>query len=152
MDFKYSFAWLTGIKKLIFCSDEFFGSGYFLIHEIIKSDQKVTGANNVKMIKSLFFYARQPCEGIFEFRSCCGLIFMAVFGNFDQLVLTHQTFWLKSLLMVSTISGWMGSKIRQKWPDSNIYVTQTRPTHTVWIVIDGPRLLVPRLGIFKKSH
>ena len=67
----------------------------------------------------------QPCEGIFELHSCFGLIFMAVFGNFDQLVLTHQTFFqknfgLKSLLLVSTISGQMWTEIGQPQSNSNI--------------------------------
>ena len=78
------------------------------------------------MVKKLFFDACQPCEGIFELHSCCGLIFMTVFGNFDRLVLTHQTFfqknfWLKSLLLVSTISGQMWKEIRQPQSNSNIY-------------------------------
>ena len=54
-----------------------------------KIGQKMTEAKKVTLMKNHFFHARQPREGIFEFRSCCGLIFMAVFGNFDQLVLTH---------------------------------------------------------------
>ena len=39
--------------------------------------------------KNQFYHARQPREGIFELHPCCGRIFMTVFGNFDQLVLTH---------------------------------------------------------------
>ena len=79
------------------------------------------------MVKKLFFDACQPCEGIFELHSCCGLIFMTVFGNFDRLVLTHQTFfqknfWLKSLLLVSTISGQMWTEIRQPQSNSNTYI------------------------------
>ena len=33
-NFKKSFMWLTGMKKLIFDYNNFFGSGSFLIHEI----------------------------------------------------------------------------------------------------------------------
>ena len=52
-------------------------------------DQKIAGAKKIILSKNQFFHARQPREEIFEFRSCCGLIFMAVFGHFDQLFLTH---------------------------------------------------------------
>ncbi len=40
MDFKNSFAWLTGMKKLIFYFNNFFGSGHFLIHQIWKNRLK----------------------------------------------------------------------------------------------------------------
>ena len=42
-------------------------------------DQKIAGAKKLILTKNQFFHARQPHEGIF----------MAVFGNFDQLFLTH---------------------------------------------------------------
>ena len=44
-------------------------------------------------------------KGNFEFCSCCGLIFMAVFGNFDQLVLTHKTFFQKKKLAQIITNG-----------------------------------------------
>ena len=73
MDFKNSFAWLTGMKKLIFYYYNFSGSGPFLIHQIWKTGQKIAGAKSVVTIKNLFFDARQPCKGIFEIHShrCC---------------------------------------------------------------------------------
>ena len=40
LDFKNSFAWLTGTKKLIFDYNNFFGSGHFLIHQIWKNRLK----------------------------------------------------------------------------------------------------------------
>ena len=50
--FKNSFAWLTGMKKVIFGYNNFFGLGYFLTHYVLKnrpkSDQnkKVIGSKN----------------------------------------------------------------------------------------------------------
>ena len=46
-DFKIFFVWLTGMKKWIFDYKNFFGSCHFLIHEILKIDQKMTGAKKV---------------------------------------------------------------------------------------------------------
>ena len=66
------------MKKLIFRLSNFFGSGHFLITDISKNDQKMTGAKKVLMIKNLFSHARQPHEEIFEIGWCCGLIFMAL--------------------------------------------------------------------------
>ena len=40
MDYKNSFAWLTGVKKLIFYHNNFFASGHFLIHQIWKKVKK----------------------------------------------------------------------------------------------------------------
>ena len=51
-DFKNSFAWLTSMKKLIFDKNNFFGSGHFLTHDILKNgprngqNQKVIGSKN----------------------------------------------------------------------------------------------------------
>ena len=44
MDFKNSFAWLTGMENLIFDFNIFFWSGHFLNSDILKIDQKMTGA------------------------------------------------------------------------------------------------------------
>ena len=52
-------------------------------------DRKIAGSKKVVIAENQFFHARQPREGIFQFHSCCGLIFMDVFGNFDKLFLTH---------------------------------------------------------------
>ena len=49
---KNSFAWLTGMKKLIFNYNNFFGLGHFLTHDILKNrpkndrNQKVIGSKN----------------------------------------------------------------------------------------------------------
>ena len=73
MDFKNSFPWLTGMKKLIFDYNNFFGSGYFLTFCSDLMDQKMAGVNKIVMIKNQFFHARQPHKGIFEIHShrCC---------------------------------------------------------------------------------
>ena len=81
-------------------------------------DQKLTGAKKFNLTKSQFFHARQPRKESFEFCSCSGFIFMTDFWNFEFLFQNGQTFfqkkfWLKSLLMVSTLAGWMHSGIRE---------------------------------------
>ena len=52
------------MKKLIFYSNNFFGSGLFLIHKILKSDQKMAAAKKVVTIKSQFFHTHQLRKGI----------------------------------------------------------------------------------------
>ena len=78
----------------------------------------MTGAKNVKILKNQFLYARQPRKGIFEIHSYGGIFFMTIFWNFEFLFQNNGTFfqkkiWLKSLLMVSTLAGLMGSGIRE---------------------------------------
>ena len=41
-NFKNFFSWLTGMTKLIFDYNNFFGSGCFSMHDIFKKDQKMT--------------------------------------------------------------------------------------------------------------
>ena len=53
--FKNSFAWLMGIKKLIFDYSNFFGSGHFSIHQIWKMGQKRTRAKISKVLKITLF-------------------------------------------------------------------------------------------------
>ena len=50
------------MKKLIFCKSNFLGSGHFLIPEILKNDQKLTGAKKVKILKNQLLHACQPHE------------------------------------------------------------------------------------------
>ena len=79
----------------------------------------MTGAKKVTFMKNQFIRARQPREEILEFRSCSGFIFMTEFWNFDKLFQNNGAFfqkkknWLKSLPMVSTLAGLMGSGIRE---------------------------------------
>ena len=82
----------------------------FSIHEILKKDQKMTGAKKVVKVKNQLFYACPPCEEIFEIYSYWGLIFELFSQNFEQLFpnfdrLFQKNFWLKSLKMVSTLTG-----------------------------------------------
>ena len=89
--------------------------------------KKMARAKKVVKLKNQFFHARQPRKIIFDISTYWGLIFIIVWPIFEQLFLNGETFfqkkvWLKSLLMVNTINGWMGSKIQQKWFDSNVYV------------------------------
>ena len=64
--FKNSFAWLTGMKKLIFDYSNFFGSGHFSIHQIWKNGSKKDRSQNVKGFKNYSFHACWPHERIFE--------------------------------------------------------------------------------------
>ena len=41
----------------------------FLIHQILKNDQKMTRAKKIVKVKNQLFHACQPCKGIFEIRS-----------------------------------------------------------------------------------
>ena len=45
----------------------------------------MVGAKKVIEVKNQFFHACQPHKEIFEIGSCCGLVFMALSWNFDQL-------------------------------------------------------------------
>ena len=76
MDFKNSFAWLTGMKKEIFYQNKFFWFQPFFDPSDLKKGQKIAGAKKVVTIKNLFFHARQPRKGIFEIHShrCCNFI------------------------------------------------------------------------------
>ena len=82
MDFKNSFVWLTGMKKLIFYSNNFFGSGHFLIHQTLTKGQKSARSKNLIEMKIQFFHARQPCIEIFEIHSLLGCFFMTSFPKF----------------------------------------------------------------------
>ena len=111
MDFKNSFAWLMSMKKLIFCFNNFFGSGHFLIHQIGKNGKKIfgsgpfltffwiswiekmAGAKKVVKMKNHFFHARQPREGIFDVCSpwCC--IFTLLFRTSNGSCSTNFENW-----------------------------------------------------------
>ena len=54
MDFKNPFEGLTGMKKLIFDFNNFFGTGYFLTCFSDLVDQKRAGSKKVVIIKDLF--------------------------------------------------------------------------------------------------
>ena len=66
IDIKYSFTWLTGMKKLIFYVNNFLGSGHFFDPWYLKKDQKIAGIKNFFVSKNQFCHARQPCKGIFD--------------------------------------------------------------------------------------
>ena len=68
--------WLTGMKKVIFRVNNFFGSGHFFDPSCVKKDQKRAGTKNFLVSKNQFFEAHQPCKGIFEI--------CIVFSNFGQ--------------------------------------------------------------------
>ena len=108
-DFKNSFAWLTGMKNMIFHTYNFFCSGHFLIFDFLKNDQKMARTKKVCNTKNHIFHACQPREGIFEICSYWGLIFTTVCSNFKQLFPNFDRFFqkiflLKSLQMVRTLT------------------------------------------------
>ena len=90
MDFKNYLAWLTGIKKLIFHFNNFFGSGHFSIHEFWKNDQKMAGAKKVVKMKYQFFYACQPREVIFEIHAHSCSIFLIFGWSFKWLAVIQE--------------------------------------------------------------
>ena len=65
-DIKYSFTWLTGMKKLIFYVNNFFGSGHFFDPWYLNKDQKMAGTEKIFVSKDQFCHANQPCKEIFE--------------------------------------------------------------------------------------
>ena len=83
MDFKNFFAWLTGMKKLIFDKNNFFRSGHFLICGFLIIDHKVAGSKKVVIIKNQFCHARQPRKEIFEIHAHWSLIFMIICPSFN---------------------------------------------------------------------
>ena len=97
-------------KNWFFTLMTFLASVIFSIHEILKKDQKMTGAKKVVKLKNQLFYACPPCEEIFEIYSYWGLIFELFSQNFEQLFpnfdgFFQKYFWFKSLQMVSTLTG-----------------------------------------------
>ena len=83
------------MKKVIFYFYTFFGSGHFLIHDILKKDQKMTGAKKIIKAKNHLFYACQPCEGIFEIYEYWCLFFWTFFQNFEFLFASFGKFFKK---------------------------------------------------------
>ena len=80
--------------------------------------KKMAGAKKVVKLKNQFFHARQPRKIIFDICTYWGLIFIIVWPNFEQLFPNGETFfqknfWLKSLQMVSSLTGLMCSEIQQ---------------------------------------
>ena len=72
--------------------------------------KKMAGAKKFNKAKNQFYHARQPRERILEIWSHWDLIFTTNCLNFEELFPNFETcfqnnFGLKSLLMVSTISG-----------------------------------------------
>ena len=89
-------------KDWFFTLLTFFAPLIFLIHDIWKIDQKVTGAKKVIVVKNLSFHACEPCEEIFEIHSYYGFLFLTIFWNFEFLFPNGETFfqnifWLLSL-------------------------------------------------------
>ena len=87
-DFKNSFVWLTGVKKVIFHYNNFFDSGHFLIFFSDLMNRKMAGVKKVVKIKSQFFHACQPRKGNFEMCSkrYCILQFLARTSNGQKCV------------------------------------------------------------------
>ena len=72
-----------------------FGSGPFLIYFLDIMDQKMAQSKKVAIMKTQFFHARQPREGIFEIRSFWGLILTIVCLSFYLSVQRARDFNVK---------------------------------------------------------
>ena len=68
-DLKNFFAWLTGMTKLIFDYNNFFGSGHFLIQDIWKNRPKKDRSQKFISSKNYSFHACWPRERIFKIGS-----------------------------------------------------------------------------------
>ena len=78
-DFKNSFAWLTGMTKLIFGYKKVFGSGHFLIFFQISWIEKWLHPKKLLyLIKNQFFSRSSTMRKIFKILSYWGLIFTIV--------------------------------------------------------------------------
>ena len=65
----------------------------FLIHDILKKYQKMTGSKKVIKVENQFFHACQPREGIFEIQSYWGLMFATDSLNFEELFPSFEAFF-----------------------------------------------------------
>ena len=84
----------------------------------LKKERKMTRAEKLAKVKNQMFHVCQPCEGIFEICLYTGLIFTTVCPNFEQIFPSfakffQNNFWLKSLLMVSSLTGLMSLENQQ---------------------------------------
>ena len=100
-------------KKWFFTFITFLAPVIFLIHDILKKDQKMTGAKKFIKAKNQLFKACQPCKGIFKIYVYWCLFFWTVFSKL-------WIFSEKSFLLVSSISGLMSLKIWQPWMNSTV--------------------------------
>ena len=113
-------------KNWFFTFSTFLAPAIFLIHDVWKNDQKVTGTKKVLILKNLSFHAYWSCKGIFEISSYYGLLFLTVLWNFEFLfqigeIFFQKNFWLKSLQIVSSLTGLMCSENNEPWRDSTVY-------------------------------
>ena len=67
----------------------FLALAIFLIHDVLKKDQKMGGVKKIVKVKNQLFHACQPCKGIFEIHSYWAIIFRAVFLNFQFLTQSY---------------------------------------------------------------
>ena len=89
-DFKNSFAWLTGMKNMIFCFYNFFCSGHFLIIFPKVKDQKMTGAKKMLNPKITFF---MPVNHAKEFLKSVHAV--ALFSWLFLVTLAHYCFLIR---------------------------------------------------------
>ena len=101
IDFKNSFARLTGIKQLIFCFNEFFGSGHFLVlFQDIMDQKNDRSQKSYKSKKSLFSCPSTTWRNVYITEKA--LFSQLFYLNFEQLFPSFTKFfennlWLKSL-------------------------------------------------------
>ena len=93
--FQKSFAWLTGMKKLIFYFSDFFGSGHFFDPSQLKKWPKKTGAKKFKKVKNHFF---MPIDHTKKFLKSVHTktLFLEPFSQiFEQLFVNGEAFLKK---------------------------------------------------------
>ena len=118
IDFKNSFAWFTGMNQIICYISHFFCSGPFLVLFEDLMDRKNGRSQKICKSKKSVFSWPSTSEGLFEICSDWGLIFTTACPNFEQLFPSfgkffQNNFWLKSLQMVSSLTGLMPLENRQ---------------------------------------
>ena len=70
-NFKNSFAWLTGMKKVIFGYNNFFGLGQFMTYYTLKIDQKMTGTKKLWVPKIILFIPTHNTNKLLKFVHSC---------------------------------------------------------------------------------
>ena len=92
-------------KNWFFSFTTFLAPASFLIHDILKMDQKMTGAKKLTEVKNKLFNEHLPCEGIFEIHPYRGIIFWLFFQKFEQLFPNGETFFQKKNLAQIITNG-----------------------------------------------
>ena len=123
MEFKNSFAWLTGMIKLIFCWDKFFCSGYFSIHEILKKWPKSDRSQKSQYGKKIVFWCLSTMRRNFWTPFMLWPYFYDCFWKLWPVsAYSLDLFSKKFLAQIITLAGLMGSGIWESCKYSSTYL------------------------------